>query len=335
MMADRLPSAFVCAVALVCCALLTPVDAAAVPGGLRPGLHAYDETGAVLVGGLAEDIDDAGEQALDESGVQVVAYAAEHGDPAALAEDVARSWSLPADAVVIGVVRDPPAVAVRPAGRLTPERAAAIEAAADRGAAQGELARAARNAAREVRLAVRTPEAAATARERDERTRAIFGALVLLMASAAIALVVVARRGAATDRQGRPLGVSAEELARLAAPDGPSAATTSAVPRTGRAVWLAVGVLLLALAAAAIALGRDGGTAAALILAGAGVVGALAIALAARSGARDDPTLDARLYAARLQSSSDARAAAPEADLVALGLSRLPEPGEEEVAEGR
>ena len=333
MMADRLPSAFVCAVALVCCALLAPGDAGAVPGGLRPGLHAYDETGAVLVGGLADDIDDAGEQALDESGVQLVAYAAEQGDPAALAADVARSWALPADAVVIGVVRDPPGIAVRPAGRLTPERAAAIEAAADRGAAQGELARAARNAAREVQLAVRTPEVADAARERDARTRAIFGALVLLMASGAVALVVLARRGAATDREGRPLGVSAAELARLTAADAPAPAPTA--PRTGRAAWLAVAVVVLALAAAAIALAREGGSGAALILAVAGLVGALAIALAARSGARDDPTLDARIYAARLAASPEARAAAPADDLVALGLSRLPEPGEEGAVEPR
>ena len=109
----------------------------------------------------------------------------------------------------------------------------------------------------------------------------------------------------------------------------------SAAPRTGRAVWLAVACLLLGLAAAALALSRDGGAGAALILAAAGLAGALAIALAARSGVRDDPTLDARVYAARLAESPEARAAAPEADLVALGLARLPEPGEEGAAEPR
>jgi len=343
MIADRLRRALVCAVALVIPIVLAPA-ALAVPGSLREGLHAYDETGAVLSPGVAGSIDEEGRAALDESDVLLVAYAAERGDPVALADDVARSWRLPDDAVVIAVVRDPPGLDVRPAGRLDGPTAAAIEARSAADVAVGRLGPAALRAARGARLAVRSADVAAAERSRLGLENTVLGSAVLLAFSVAAAVVLAARAGAGVQQGMRPPGLGAATLGRLADPLAPSERLHEAErleaagggppagpPPVGRVARVLAGIVAaLAAFAAALAQARDATPAAVLVLLAAGVLGAGVLLLAARAADREDADLHARLYAAHLAESPGARAHAPEADLVALGLANLPEGGEED-----
>jgi hypothetical protein len=91
---------------------------------------------------------------------------------------------------------------------------------------------------------------------------------------------------------------------------------------------------LVAAIAAGLAVVRDATAGAVAVLAGAGAVGALALLVAARAADRDDRAVHARLYAAHLEESAAARAGAPLADLVALGLAE-PAAGEEEPVAAR
>lgn len=347
MMADRLRRPLVCAVALVIPIVLTPV-ALAVPGALREGLHAYDETDAILSPGVAGEIDEQGRAALEESDVVLVAYAAQAGDPAALADDVAASWHLPADAVVVTVVRDPPGLHVRPAGRLDAATADAIEARSAADVEAGRLGPAALRAAGGVRLAVRTADVAAAERSRLGLENTVLGSAVLLAFSIAAAVVLTARAGAGVEQGLRPPGLAASALGRLADPDAPPERLAEAErleaagggppagpPAVGRVARVLAGVVAaLAALAAGLAQVRDATPEAVLVLVAAGVLGAGALLVAARMADREDAGLHARLYAAHLAETPGARAHAPAADLVALGLANLPEGGDEGDADG-